>query len=107
MSDDADVLRLFALAAGADVELDGLAFLEGAVAGALDRREVHEHVGPVLTGDEAVALLRVEPFHTACSQRLAPLQVHVREAPRRRPAIVVDDGSSLPDGVRLTRDHGN
>src|SRR5437660_12709878 len=71
-SDDADVLRLFTLAAGTDVELDALALFQGAVTGALDGREVDEHVGSVFTGDEAVALLRVEPFHPACCQRLAP-----------------------------------
>src|SRR4029453_8736010 len=72
-SDDADVRGFFALAARAHVELDALTLFQGAVARALDGREVDEHVGPVLTGDEAVALLRVEPFHTACCQRLAPL----------------------------------
>src|SRR6478736_2673295 len=71
-SDDADVLGFLTLAAGADVELDALTLFQGAVARALDGREVDENVGAVLTGDEAVALLRVEPFHTACRQRLAP-----------------------------------
>ena len=71
-SDEANVLRLFALPAGTDVELDRLPFLQAPVPAALNRREVDEHIGPVLTRDEAVALLCVEPFHGSCCQRLAP-----------------------------------
>jgi hypothetical protein len=59
-SDHADVLRFLTLAAGADVELDGLALVEGLVARGLDVGEVDEHVVAVFTGDEAVALLSVE-----------------------------------------------
>src|SRR5829696_7457991 len=62
-SDGADVLGLLALAARGDVELDPLALFEGAVARALDVGEMHEDVFAVLTGDEAVALLRVEELH--------------------------------------------
>ena len=72
-SDEANVLRLFTLPARTDVELDRLPFLQGAVPAALNRREVDEHIGPVLARDEAVALLCVEPFHGSCRQRLAPL----------------------------------
>src|SRR6478736_8072013 len=79
-SDDADVLGFLTLAAGADVELDALTLFQGAVPRTLDGREVDENVGAVLTGDEAVALLRVEPFHTACCQRLAPSILHARVA---------------------------
>jgi hypothetical protein len=43
-SDDADVLRLFALPAGSDVELDTLPFIEGLVALALDVGEMDEDV---------------------------------------------------------------
>lgn len=42
--DGADVLGFLALAAGSDVELDQLTLVEGLVAGALDVREVNEHV---------------------------------------------------------------
>src|SRR4029079_16648803 len=85
-SDDAHVLGCLAPATRADVELDALTLFQGPVARALDGREVDEHVGSVLTGDEAVALLRVEPFHTACSQRLAPsiLRFDVRLAVGKR-----------------------
>ncbi len=43
-SDDADVLRFFALAAGSDVELDALTLVEGLVAASLDVGEVDEDV---------------------------------------------------------------
>src|SRR5581483_907805 len=56
------VLGLVALGTGGHLELDPLALLEAAVAAALDGRVVHEHVGTTLPGDEAVALLRVEPL---------------------------------------------
>ena len=68
----ADVLGLVALAAGADVELDLLTLFEGAVTRPLDRGEVDEHVVATLAGDEAEALLRIEEFHSACSQLLVP-----------------------------------
>src|SRR5215510_9100669 len=84
-SGDADVLRLFTLPAGADVELDVLTFLQGAIPAALDRREVDEHIGSVLARDEAVALLRVEPFHGACCQRLAPYRLRKVGRAERRP----------------------
>ena len=43
-SDRTHVLGLFALAAGTYVELDSLALFQCLVAGALNRREVHEHI---------------------------------------------------------------
>src|SRR5690606_35377158 len=64
-SDRADAVRLRALRALRDLELDTLGVLERAVAVSLDRAVVDEHVGsvaPVLL-DEAVALLSVEPLH--------------------------------------------
>jgi hypothetical protein len=48
-----------------DVELDLLPFLQAVVAAAGDRAEVHEHVLATLDGDEAVALIAVEPLHSA------------------------------------------
>src|SRR6516225_223764 len=64
-ADDLDVLRLGPLLALSDVELDLLSFLQAAVAASADRAEVHEHVLPALDGDEAVALIAVEPLHSA------------------------------------------
>ena len=67
------VLGLIALGAAGHFELDPLPFLEAPVTGALDRRVVHELVGTTFAGDEAVTLLRVEPFHCASRQdRLLP-----------------------------------
>src|SRR5215208_3980753 len=64
-SDDSDVLGFLALPAWGHVELDALAVFERPVAIALNRREVDEYVVPAFTLDEAEALLRVEPFHSA------------------------------------------
>src|SRR3954453_4767557 len=64
-SDRADVLRLRALAAGADLELDPLALFEGLETLALDRREVHEHVVATLTRDESETLVGIEELHSA------------------------------------------
>lgn len=45
---------------------DLLPLVEGAVASPLDRREVDEYIAaPVVIRDKAVALLCVEPFHSA------------------------------------------
>src|SRR5215831_12429927 len=62
---DFDVFRLGSLLALGDVELDLLPFLQAAVAAAGDRAEVHEHVRAPLDRDEAVALVAVEPLHSA------------------------------------------
>src|SRR3954471_19764152 len=62
-----DVGRLQALGPLADVELDPLVLLEAAEPRFLNGTEVYEHIRTVLLGDEAVALLRVEPLHnTSC-----------------------------------------
>src|SRR5262249_22321626 len=67
-SDRADVLRLRALRALGDVELDLLVLVEGLVALGLDGRVVHEDVvAAVLLRDEAETLLGVEPLHGALS----------------------------------------
>jgi hypothetical protein len=65
-SDDADVLRLFALPAGSDVELDTLPLIEGLVALALDVGEMDEDVVALLARDEAEALLSIEELHGSC-----------------------------------------
>src|SRR5215469_15739931 len=68
-----NVLRLPALGALDDVELNGLTFLKTAEASGLNRRIVNEYVFAVLTANEAVALRVIEPlncslFHcVACS----------------------------------------
>src|SRR5439155_1539410 len=68
----ADVRCLRTLGSGDDVELHRLVLLQVAVPVTRDRAEVHEHVGTVLLGDEAEALLRAEPLHGAC-RHLRPL----------------------------------
>src|SRR6266536_3689696 len=62
---DPDVFRLGSLLALGDVELDLLPFLQAAVAATGDRAEVHEHVLATLDRDESVALVAVEPLHSA------------------------------------------
>src|SRR3954447_3460067 len=65
-SERADVLRLGALLALRDVELDVLTLVEALVALRLDGGEVDEHVGAaVRRRDEPEALLGVEPLHGA------------------------------------------
>src|SRR3954451_13372152 len=84
-SDGADVLRLRALRALRDVELDLLVLVQGLVALGLDGRVVHEDVvAAVLLRDEAEALLGVEPLHGALSHcSLTPSSG--RGPPLRRP----------------------
>src|SRR5215472_3528888 len=76
---DFDVFRLGSLLALGDVELDLLPLLQAAVAATGDRAEVHEHVRAALDRDEAVALVAVEPLHSAL-RHLDLLVVHA--APR-------------------------
>src|SRR5829696_9225578 len=66
------VRGLRALGAVGDLELDGLALVEGLVAVALDGREVDEDVVAAVAGDEAVALLVAEPLDGAFRQRAFP-----------------------------------
>ena len=62
----ADLVGLRTLGPLSDLELHPLVLLQRAVAGRLDRREVGEDVGAAtILGDEAVALLRVEPLDRA------------------------------------------
>jgi hypothetical protein len=65
VSDSADVLRLFALTTGGNVELDALTLFERTVSVALDRGEVNEDVVAALTRDEAETLVGVEPLDGA------------------------------------------
>src|SRR5256884_9410985 len=64
-ADDPDVVCLGPLLALRDVELDLLPFLQAAVAATSDRADVHEPVRAALDRDEPVALVAVEPLHSA------------------------------------------
>ena len=75
-SEGADALGLGALGALADLELDALVLFQAAEAVALDLRVVHEDVSAAAVwGDEAEALLRVEPLDRALCHVLSPRQV--------------------------------
>src|SRR5665811_1270687 len=65
VSDGADVLGLFTLATGRNVELDALTLFKRTVSVALDRGEVNEDVVAALTRDEAETLVGVEPLDGA------------------------------------------
>src|SRR3954452_22381197 len=72
-SGDANVLRLRALGALGEVELDLLVLLERLVAAGLDGGEVDEHVlAAAVLRDEAEALLGVEPLDGSLSHDLFP-----------------------------------
>src|ERR1039457_6047185 len=59
-----DVARLKAFWAFEQVELDGLAIVQRAVAVLLDGREMHEHILAGGALDESVSLRPVEPLHS-------------------------------------------
>ena len=65
VSGRADVRCLQAFLPFLDLELDLLAFLEGAVATHLDCRVVDEHVRPIGLRDEAETLFSIEPFDSS------------------------------------------
>src|SRR5579875_1631164 len=73
-SDRSDVGRLKTLRALRGVELDLLVLFEIAEATPRDRAEMDEHVrSATVLGDEAEALLAVEPLHFAgCHERSPP-----------------------------------
>src|SRR6266516_4621200 len=64
-TDDAYAVSLGTLGALSDLELDALSLVQRAVAVRLDGRVVDENVLAAVHGDEAVALLVVEPLHGA------------------------------------------
>src|SRR5690348_4813552 len=69
----ADVARLGAFLALGHIELDLLVLLEIPVARTCNRAEMHEDVrAPVVLGDEAEALLTVEPLHGSCAHKQFP-----------------------------------
>src|ERR1043166_8076655 len=108
--DQVDRLRTLALLVGLDVEVDALAFVERFQPGALDCRDVHEHVAAAIVRlDEAVAPLRVEELdRTTLRHREAPLpqccsttgphgaaarpDIHCTGERRRRLAAVISAG---------------
>ena len=66
--DLADGGRLeLAVLAGRDLELDGLALIKGLETIHLDLAVVNEQVVAIRTGDEAVALVRIEPLNSTLS----------------------------------------
>jgi hypothetical protein len=69
-SDEANVLGLFTLSAGSDVELDSLTLRERLVALGLDVRVMDKHVVAIFTADEAVSLVVVEELHSASRQTI-------------------------------------
>src|SRR6266508_5696754 len=71
--DRLDVRSLLSLGTFHDVELYLLALGESPVAVTDDRREVNEHVVPIGTSDETVALLVAEPLHGALRQPVTSL----------------------------------
>jgi hypothetical protein len=87
-----DLERLVAAAPLDDAELDPLPGLEFRGAGR-ERVLVHEDVGTALAGEEAEALLRVEPLHLAAG--------HVVPSVSRRRSPAVVDGAS-PAGHPMT-----
>src|SRR6266550_4049651 len=81
--DDAYAVRLRALRTLHHVELHALVLVERLVALGLDRRVVDEDVLTTVHGDEAVALLVVEPLHGALCHvhsLLGPTGPTLREA---------------------------
>src|SRR5690348_7400067 len=80
-SERTDVLRLRALGALGDVELDLLVLVQRLVAVGLDGRVVHEDVvAAVLLRNEAETLLGVEPLHGALSHVLVTPVTSERQA---------------------------
>jgi hypothetical protein len=68
-----EIFRRFLAAICDDFVLNVLAFVEGAQSGALNGRDVNEHIlATALRLDKAIALGRVEPLHSACSHYQSP-----------------------------------
>jgi hypothetical protein len=68
-----------------DVELDGLALLQGLQPAGLYRAEMDEYILALLGADEAVALVGVEPLDGAtCHDRLPPSRRQAPSMVRRR-----------------------
>src|ERR671924_701511 len=87
-----------------DVELDGLPLGKRAVAGGLDRTEVHEDVLAGLGGDEAVALVGVEPLHGSNSHVLVPPSMVLEVSVTPGPIWGRRQGTSSTCGLRSKRE---
>src|SRR3954468_3848623 len=93
-SDGVHRVGLRALLALGDVELDPLAFFEALVAVGLDGAVVNEDVTAAVHGDEAVALLRVEPLDRAlCHNHPRLLDPRPGPPPERPPRPPAEQGS--------------
>src|SRR5664279_5866927 len=98
-SDDADLVGLRPLLSLGYFELDPLPLVEAAVAVRLDRAVVHEDVLAAVDGDEAVALLAVEPLHGALCHLLL-LRGGVGARTPRAPGQAPDPCSRSPRTFR-------
>src|ERR1700722_9791755 len=86
-SDRTDVLRLRSLLPLSRVKLDLLVLIQRPVTGARDRGEMHEHVRrPVIGGEEAEALIGVEPLHCSCCHEPPASASHSSRAVAPSPA---------------------
>src|SRR5215211_2907783 len=63
---------LGALLAFGHLELDGLPLLQRAVAGGFNRAEVDEDIRAAIDGDEAIALVSVEPLDSSSGHSVVP-----------------------------------
>src|SRR5262249_6162058 len=98
-SGGADAGGLRALRALGDLGLHVLVLLQAAVAGAVTLGVGHEDVGPVGAGDEAVALLRVEPLDGSLCH-VAPYRGWIRVRAVRYPGRFSTRLSPDPEAAR-------
>ena len=103
VSDGAHAVGLRALGTLGDLELDALRLLEAAVAGGVDGGVVNEHVGAAaVLGDEAEALLSVEPLNGALCHGVNPSSDRqVVPAPRGPPVDASPPQARAPAGLVL------
>src|SRR5262249_19042157 len=97
--DRTDCLGLRAAIALSNLEFDALAFFKRAVAVRLNCREVDEDVSTTVDRDEAVALIRVEPFDGALSHEQQPPTFGSGSGPRPCSANPVDRVTGLTAGA--------
>jgi predicted ABC-type transport system involved in lysophospholipase L1 biosynthesis ATPase subunit len=98
-SGGADAGGLRALRALGDLELHVLVLLQAAEAVAVDLGVVHEDVRPVGAGDEAVALLRVEPLDGSLCH-VAPYRGWMRARAVRHPGRFSTRLPQIPEAAR-------
>src|SRR5690242_10137215 len=68
-----EIARRLLAALGDDLEVDLLAFHQGAHAGLLDRADMHEHIlRPIGRLDESKTLLGIEELHGTCCHYGSP-----------------------------------